>query len=737
MIEYYETRCAIDVEVDGRTVTMVMLLHSSLFCGRPDIAMNRSQPPFFRMTFLLILGLAIPIVGQELEFKKQSVFDLPIMLAKHQRLKLDMQRLIDAGDYAAATDKCKDAIKLFPEEPSNYYVLACCQARLGQTKEALLNLELAIDHGFNDAVHIRQNSFLVPLRKLEGFDELLKRAPNAKQTPNPLLTRTASPSLIVDGVASVSETNTDFRPELNTFETSFKFAGSARLEGRHVTNLRTDVGMKVREWYMRGTGAGLRNHLYDNHDGGHSNLPLQTFPQLSRLEFCDEAKKRGLDHGLQVRLFYNAITIGNCSAAMTGKAFWRSLPRLAYSSPDLVSVLRMQYRNNHLYVYPEHHDHDPDQGDVFASNTPYVLISQGSSGSDQMLLKAVAWTLASLQPKTKRKLVDGGALMPAVQMIFRRTNQRVATVEDYLSGKAHPTVFDGNTIDQMRLIQLAHAIKPEEVPPVVQLRVIEEDEPSLGIDYFDDLPRVKLFETPSAVTRLLKSTKQNYRMVVSIEQSFDLNDRPLTNHWRVLRGDASKIKITPLTADHSKVEIVVPYQESRPIEPGSELHTTRVDIGAFVHNGHYYSAPAFVSLNSPRNETRTYNEHGKIESMEYHPFAQRYEDPILTTPREWTDRYAYDENQHLIGWTRTREASVEQFTADGAIVIETDELGRASIAQTVTYQRSKDPKLVPQILEQQLGPELLHYHYESPDDQIGRITKRESANPRKPARVLF
>jgi YD repeat-containing protein len=673
----------------------------------------------FRMISLFIAGLTIPALGQELELKR-SVFDLPTMLAQHRRLRLEIQQLIDEVEYNAAADKCQDAIKLFPEDPSNYYILASCQARRGQTEEALLNLGLAIDNGFNDAAHIQQNAFLRPLRKLDGYAELVKRAPNAKPRANPLLAGRVSPSPISDGVAMVSESNTGYQPEINVFESSFKLSGSARLEGNPVTRATDQIGKQVLQWYVRGSGAGLKNHLYDNHDGGHSNLRLGNFPQLNRIEYCDDAKRRRLDHGLQVQFFFNTVTIGNASEAWTGQVYWRSLPRLAYTSPQHMALLNLQYRRNHLYVYPEHNDHDPKNGDVFASNSPYVLISQGSSGSDQQLLEAVAWTLASFQPKTKQKLSEGGALMAAVQMVFRRTNQRVETVEDYLTGKAHPSVFDGSTIDLWRAINLAHRIKPEKVPPVVQLHVIEEDEPRLGIDYFDDHPRVKLFDTPGAVSRLHKSTKENYRMVVSAGQSFDLNDRPLTYHWRVLRGDANNIKIIPLNADHSEVEILVPHQASRPIEPDSDLSSTRVDIGAFVHNGAFYSAPAFVSLYSPRNEIRTYNEQGNIESVEYLPFSQQYEDPVLTTPREWTDRYAYDENHQLTGWTRTRATSVEQFTADGALVIKLDKLGRAARARTVTYQRSNDPPPILPRLEQQLGPDLFDYEYDSPDDRIGK-----------------
>ncbi len=690
------------------------------------LAINRTRFVFLKSTVLLIFCLTLPVASQESNLG-DSVFDIPIMLARQSRFKQEIQQLIASAEFDLAAKKCEDAIKLFPEEPSYYYALACCQARLGQTLEALESLTLAIDNGFNDTMHIEQNGFLQPLRKLNGYAQLLEWAADAKPRLSPLLDRTILPSPIVDGVAIVSESNTAFEPKLNAFETSFKFFPSARLDGNPVTNENSQVGKQVQQWYFRGSGAGLKNHLYDNHDGGHSKLSLGKFPQLSRIEYSESAGKRKLDHGLQVHFFYNTITIGNASEAMTGNAYWRSLPRLAYSSPRNMALLHLQYQRNHLYVYPEHEDHDPNHGDVFASNTPYVLISQGSSGSDQMLLEAVAWALASFQPKTKRKLAEGGALMAAVQMVFRRTNKRVETFEDYLTGKAHPTVFDGTTIDLERLIELAHDIKPETVPPVVQLSVIEEDEPKLGIDYFDDQPGIKLFDTPGAISRLLKSTKKNYRMVVNAKQSFDLNDHPLTFHWRVLRGDADKIKINSLNADNSKVEIIVPHQEAVPVEPGSEIASARVDIGAFAHNGTYYSAPSFVSLYCPRNEIRTYDAFGNIESVEYLPFSRQYEDPLLTVPREWSDRYTYDEDQQLTGWIRTRENITEQFTAEGALVTKKDKLGRAAEARSVRYRRSTDPKLVPPRLEQYLGPEVLYYEYDSPDDKKGHIVRRVPA----------
>ena len=71
-----------------------------------------------------------------------------------------------------------------------------------------------------------------------------------------------------------------------------------------------------------------------------------------------------------------------------------------------------QFDARRAYVYPEHRDHDADDdregghGDLFPANTPCVLISQGSSGSDQPFMRAVPWTLAAL--RVERRAVQSG-----------------------------------------------------------------------------------------------------------------------------------------------------------------------------------------------------------------------------------------------------------------------------------------------------------------------------------------
>jgi YD repeat-containing protein len=473
--------------------------------------------------------------------------------------------------------------------------------------------------------------------------------------------------------------------------------------------------------------------LYDNHDAGHSKLDVDAFPQLARIEFDETAKRLGLHIGLQCRFLYNCVTFGNSSMANTSGPYWRSLPRTAYAEPRLIQALYAQYNSNQLYVYPEHRDYDPGRngkdgfGDVYCANTPYLLVSQGSSGSDRPFLEAIACTLAAFQPDVKSFLTERGILMPTLQMIFRFCGRPLDSPQDYLTGKAQPTVFQGENIDVLKMVQMAHAMPRESIPPLVRLRVVDEDQPVVGRDYFDVAARERWFDSPSAIARIVRATQYERRMVVSAEGSYDENKRPLTWHCAVLRGDAQLIRIRRLNEAGSRVELIVPYHERRPVAFSPGIESNRVDIGFFVHNGIYYSAPAFVTFHYLDSETRVYDARKRIESVTYADTKDggNYVDPMIELRKNWRDEYRYDPQGRLIGWTRRRGEQSQEFTADGALVTKRDPQERALEARTVSYVASPSGTTVP-ALEQRPGDEILHYEYSSPTDLVGRISRRST-----------
>jgi hypothetical protein len=382
------------------------------------------------------------------------------------------------------------------------------------------------------------------------------------------------------------------------------------------------VGDLLRKWASEGTAAGNTGDFYDNRDRDHSALNLQPYPQLDVVTYTPEERKINQDWAMQVVL-RPMITFGNSSTSAPVQ-FGGSNVRSYYVHPRGLPFLYEEYRHNNLYMYPAHHDHhpghhgDPFYGDVFPANSPYLITSQGSSGTDQPFMNAVPKTLAAFRPDVKKKLAAEGLLMPTVQMIFRASNKHLTDPKDYLSGKAHPPVFEGSWVDELKMVQMAHDIKVNTLPPLVQLKVIEEDVSLPGRDYFEADLGEKIADSPCAIARVVRGMSYEHRMVVSAADSIDANKKPLTFTWVVLRGEKERIHIKPLNEAGSVVELRVPFHPRRPVEGAPfAIESNRVDIGAFVNNGSYYSAPGFVTFFSQDHEARTYDAEGRLLEVGY------------------------------------------------------------------------------------------------------------------------
>jgi hypothetical protein len=147
--------------------------------------------------------------------------------------------------------------------------------------------------------------------------------------------------------------------------------------------------------------------------------------------------------------------------------------------------------------------------------------------------------------------------------------------------------------------------------------VVEEDVPVFGKDFFDPGRQEKLCDTPAAIARVIRGRKYVRRMVVSAADSFDVNKKPLKYHWVVLRGDLRRVEIEKLNDAGSIAELRIPYHERRKVDAAGGLESNRVDIGAFVHNGTYYSAPGFITFLSLDSEARTYAKKGRLVEIGY------------------------------------------------------------------------------------------------------------------------
>jgi len=451
---------------------------------------------------------------------------------------------------------------------------------------------------------------------------------------------------------------------------------------------------------------------------------VTNFPGLTPVVYSAEARQQKVHVSLPNTLFDQPV-LGNSSMSMVSGPFWRSLPRAVVTDPYLpISAFRF-YAGNQCWFYPEHKDYDPETGDLFPANTAYYVISQGSSFSDKPFMEAFAAAMASFQPATKRALVTGRTLAPTLQMIFRTAQKTVKKPEDYLTGAAHPAVFDAANLDLEAMVKLAHALKPEEIPPLVALRTLKDAQTEMGVDYFDLRPE-GLFDTPFGIARVVRGMAR--RRSITLEAAVSTNPREVKYLWAVLQGEAKKIEIKPLNASASQVEITVSYHGTyRPRGAdglASPLMSGRVDIGCFVKAGAHYSAPSFVSFYYLPNEERAYRDDGQILSVDYANAAHRYADPALTLQKSWKDLYDYDAQGRLTGWYRTRGGGQpERFTHKGHKVLEADRQNRPVKACAVQYlPRQTGVEGAPPALTCVDTPQLFAYAYANDADRVGKAS---------------
>ena len=616
----------------------------------------------------------------------------------------------------------QQAVSIAPFSAKANYVLAAIYAKRGENDDCVRTLKRAQELGFRDVTFLERDPDLASVRKHPEFANLVAEAKKPYERPVP------KPASLKFGVALVGSENAVWDESTNLVRTTFDWKGPNK--SLVIIKEHGEVGRKLWKWYSEKTAAGNYGDLYDNCDKDHSNLDYAKFPQIFRIEYQPELG-RDIPCGLQNRILHGGVVIGNSSTAMTGGPHWRSNPRSAYVTQTSMAALVSQYFHNHLYVYPEHMDYDPVQngkssgsGDVYPANTPYLLISQGSSYTDQPFLDVLACMLAAFRPEVKKLLVERGWIAPTLQQIFRSNYQTVEKPDDYLTGVAHPTVFDGKLIDPLKMIEATHAMTVDTIPPLVRIRVEKQDQAIVGSDYFEvGIYDENLFDTPCAIARIGRSVKYRRQMTVSARDSVDANKKPLRFAWVVLRGDESLIKIEPLDKSGSRAELTVAWHPRRKIHPKSDMESNRVDIGVFAHNGSEWSAPAFVTWYFLDNEDRDYDEKQRIRSVSYHGGTDsgNYTDPLVQTPKTWKDTYRYTDDGRLIGWTRTlRSQEPEQFTPEGKLVIEKDDKGRPLAAKSVVYITRPDESGRP-ILVQLPGDDIWRYTYASPDDLIGNI----------------
>jgi hypothetical protein len=417
----------------------------------------------------------------------------------------------------------------------------------------------------------------------------------------------------------------------------------------------------------RGMASGFSGIVYDNRDAGHSELDMTDYPGMVVTRYDGPMKKRKINYGLADDLLFEAPVIGNSSTAYKLGQAPRSLPRSAMTNMPGPFFAYQNYARNQFYVYPEHHDHDAV--DTYPANWPYMLISQGSSYKDRPFVSAAAWALAAMRPDTRDFVLRENLMVPTLQMILRRSQAHVRTRANYLSGPAHPTVFQQDDIRLDRIVALAQSLTPQTVPPAPVLQVLSDTfAPHAGLLGRSE----RLFDTAAAVARVWRGPEWEKTMVVAADTIGPPPAPDAEFHWVLLRGDPNLVQIESLDEKNTRARITVNWHDRRPINPRQKRLTDRVDIGLFLTQANVESAPAFISISFPTHQARKYapgpDGSMRLSEVDYDALAAgRDYDPVLYWSAPWRDIYAYNATG-LTGWRRifTQDLPNQKFLADGS-----------------------------------------------------------------------
>ncbi|MCL1920885.1 MAG: hypothetical protein FWG50_07375 [Kiritimatiellaeota bacterium] len=671
----------------------------------------------------VIIGLLAAAAAAE----AGNVFDMPQVFPQHRQLQQQFIQAFRAGKTAEMEEICRAGIDLMPDDPTWQYNLACALAYRADKADALAALDRAIMLGFRDSKVIAEDSDLKSLAALPEFKALVAKAAELKGKPIEGAPQVGPTTGIMGLPVEVNAGNTTWDFNVGAFQSFFTFIRPDK-KGEEVAEAYQGPAQEaVAGWLRENQASGNFGDIYLNRDDGHSALEAAKFPGLTPVLYSAEAKTRNAHWGLANGLFDFPV-IGNASIAIASGPMQRSMPRAAQTDPFLPLLAFQITLNNQCWFYPAHLDYTPENGDLFLANVPYYVTSLGASFTDKPFMEAFAAALAALRPETKRALIQSKRLAPILQMTLRATQKTVKKPEDYLTGAAHPVVFDAANLDAEAMVSLAHALTPETLPPLVMLRTVSDAKAEMGVDYFDLRPE-GLFDTPFAIARVVRGVLTRER-TMTLEAVAPGPPGAQTQYlWRVLQGDEKKITIKPLTPNAARVEITVGYHGTyRPtLADGSQaaLPTSRVDIGCFVKAGDYYSPPSIVSFGYLGNEERLYRDDGKVQSVDYANTAHRYADPVLTLHKGWKDLYEYDAQGRLKGWYRMRggnTAAAERFTYAGHRVQETDALNRPTRACAVQYlPRQQSGASVPPVLSTADTFNNFTYTYANDNDLIGKF----------------
>jgi hypothetical protein len=337
----------------------------------------------------------------------------------------------------------------------------------------------------------------------------------------------------------------------------------------------------VNERVTAGTSAGFTGLTYACLDGAHARADTSGMPGIDA-QVHDDFPAAGFPA--------SAIVVMNMSRAWIPAGGSLSIPRPSWGPwptrlPDL-------YRESKLAFFPEHRDHGIV--DVYPGQWPWVMFSQGSSGSELDEVRKLLLTLGVLPADVRARLHETRTLGPFAQYVMRRS--RVASDSAYLTPAGHLTVFP-DADNTAAMLDLATAITAAEAPPVVAVEVTDRTEPaSWNVRVRPNTPYARDYDHAGTAPT---DTAGEMRILIDLTTSEDADGDTLVYFPRVVRGDAATVTLERLDETGTQWAITTPYPADQVVNlDGQDRTVGRVTIAFVAHDGTWLSAPSYVSVSN-------------------------------------------------------------------------------------------------------------------------------------------
>jgi len=354
------------------------------------------------------------------------------------------------------------------------------------------------------------------------------------------------------------------------------------------------VFIEYRPWTFFGTKtAGMWDDVYINLDKRHSYI-LHTWGQKpNRINFKNQFMHLSMppSHQYGVR----SSDLWKLGTNFTSQSTTHMGHDLTDSYEDILTLERNFYFTNSLRAGPAHssyHDIKKDRiTDKYDAIVPVFFNSVGSSSSEVKALTKMMIVGSYLPVKTKAKLKLHGLYIATLLYIWKASLPYDVPYENELRHRVAYAASGDNKnnaiLRQVKYNQTYHLYDEEQhlrnmlkmaeqmevAPPVALLRLISVESGTVK-------------SANKSTIRVYQKTGQTVRMKVSVNDSYDLDDRELSFKWSSLYENVkAEVKPTSVTGEY---EITLPFD--------LDLPRGRTTLLLTVNNGQYDSNPATINI---------------------------------------------------------------------------------------------------------------------------------------------